>query len=375
MHRNRTRHSMEQQFVELIQEPSGEFENFHRMSLTDFNYLLSKVLPLISKQDTHLREAIPAKIRLAVTLRFLATGDSFKSLHYLFKISSQLISKIVVDVCKALNDVLKDEIKMPVNEQQWLEVENGFKNNFPHAVGVIDGKHIIIQCPDNSGSEYFNYKKTFSIVLLALVDCNYKLMYANIGSQGRISDGGVFKKSSLWQKISSETLNLPKPRSLSSADKANIPYVFLADGAFALHNNIMKPYPGTHNIGSPKRIFNTRLSRSRVVVENVFGILANRFRIFKKPIDINIDTVPIIIMTCLLLHNFLRKSNNSSHIYMPPGIVDTYDENGVLFQPGTWRQNVDKNCALRNIAQIPRRSTLSATQIRDHFAEYLFRNN
>ncbi|CAK1578597.1 unnamed protein product [Parnassius mnemosyne] len=114
MHRNRTRHSMEQQFVELIQEPSGEFENFHRMSLTDFNYLLSKVLPLISKQDTHLREAIPAKIRLAVTLRFLATGDSFKSLHYLFKISSQLISKIVVDVCKALNDVLKDEIKVDV---------------------------------------------------------------------------------------------------------------------------------------------------------------------------------------------------------------------------------------------------------------------
>lgn len=105
---------MEQQFFELIQEPSGEFENFQRMSLDDFNLLLSKVEPLISKQDTHLREAIPAKIRLAITLRFLATGDSYRSLHFLFKISSQLISKIVVDVCKALNEVLKDEIKVTI---------------------------------------------------------------------------------------------------------------------------------------------------------------------------------------------------------------------------------------------------------------------
>lgn len=60
---------MKQQFLELIQEPSGEFENFHRMSLDDFNLLLSKVEPFIAKRDTHLREAIPAKIRLSITLK------------------------------------------------------------------------------------------------------------------------------------------------------------------------------------------------------------------------------------------------------------------------------------------------------------------
>lgn len=265
-------------------------------------------------------------------------------------------------------------LQLPGNEQQWLEVEKGFKNNFPHALGAMDGKHIVVQCPNNSGSEYFNYKKTFSVVLLALVDSNYNFMYADIGSQGRISDGGVFKHSSLWQKIASDTLNLPKPRSLTSADNVDLPYVFLADGAFALHNNIMKPYPGNHNIGTSKRIFNTRLSRSRVVVENVFGVLASRFRIFKKPIDLNIDNIPVITMTCLLLHNFLRKSHNSSNIYMPAGIVDTYDDNGDLLQLGTWRQNIDNNCALRNVTLIPRRSTLSAVQIRDHFADYLNRN-
>lgn len=259
---------------------------------------------------------------------------------------------------------------MPCNEQQWLEVENGFKENFPHALGAMDGKHIVIQCPVNSGSEYFNYKKTFSLVLLALVDSNYNIMYADIGSQGRISDGGVLKNSSLWQKIASNGLNLPKPSPLSGTDHVEIPYVFLTDGAFALHNNIMKPYPGNHDINSPKRIFNMRLSKSRVVVENVFGILASRFRIFRKPIDLDIHNIPIITMTCLLLHNFLRKSNKSSLIYMPPGTVDMYDDNGVLIQPGSWRADFDNNCALRDITQVPRRSPLSAVQIRDYFTNY-----
>jgi len=78
----------------------------------DFEYLLSKVSPIISKKDTHWRLAIPAKLRLAITLRYLATGDSFKSLHFLFKVSSEVISKIVPEVCTALNTVLKDQIKV-----------------------------------------------------------------------------------------------------------------------------------------------------------------------------------------------------------------------------------------------------------------------
>lgn len=96
---------------ELVAEPSGEFNKFTRMSQSDFNNLLSKVLPMIAKQDTQLRPSIPAKIRLAITLRFLATGDSFSS-HYIFKTSPQLSSKIIPEVCHALNDVLKDETKV-----------------------------------------------------------------------------------------------------------------------------------------------------------------------------------------------------------------------------------------------------------------------
>lgn len=69
----------------LLSDDQSLFKNFSRMSVEDFNYLLHKLSPRIRKNDTNYREAIPPKIRLLVTLRFLATGDSYKSLMYLFR--------------------------------------------------------------------------------------------------------------------------------------------------------------------------------------------------------------------------------------------------------------------------------------------------
>ncbi|KAF0713787.1 protein ANTAGONIST OF LIKE HETEROCHROMATIN PROTEIN 1-like [Aphis craccivora] len=72
----------------LNNEPSGKFENFCRMSASDFEYILNKIGPVITKLDTNLRKAIPAQERFAITLRFLASGDSCVSFSYLFKVSN-----------------------------------------------------------------------------------------------------------------------------------------------------------------------------------------------------------------------------------------------------------------------------------------------
>lgn len=106
---------MDNFFREMTCEDSGEFSNFCRMSLTDFEFLLNKIESLIRKQDTPMRIAIPTKIRLVITLRYLATGDSYQSLHFLFKVSHQVISLIIPEVCKAINSGLKDQIRVSKN--------------------------------------------------------------------------------------------------------------------------------------------------------------------------------------------------------------------------------------------------------------------
>ncbi|GBN29030.1 hypothetical protein AVEN_4366-1, partial [Araneus ventricosus] len=98
--------------TDLRKEPSGKFENFCRMSATDFEHLLCRIGPLIARRDTNMRESIPMQERLAVALRFFATGDSYASLYFLFKFSKQAVSRCVDEVCLEIIQELKEEIKV-----------------------------------------------------------------------------------------------------------------------------------------------------------------------------------------------------------------------------------------------------------------------
>nr|CAI5858980.1 unnamed protein product [Callosobruchus analis] len=93
-------------------------------------------------------------MRLAITLRFLATGDSYKSLMYLFQVSYLTISLIVPEVCEAISSVLKDYIKVPKDALEWKDVARNFeiKWNFSHCIGAIDDKHVQILCPANTAN-------------------------------------------------------------------------------------------------------------------------------------------------------------------------------------------------------------------------------
>lgn len=90
------------------------FRNCFRMTSTDFENLLKLISPQIAKKNTTFRQAIPPHERLAITLRFLATGDSYHTIMYMFKISKQVISRTVPEVCEALITALKDYIKVNI---------------------------------------------------------------------------------------------------------------------------------------------------------------------------------------------------------------------------------------------------------------------
>ena len=86
------------------------------------------------------------------------------------------------------------------------------KWNFPNAIAAADGMHVAIKNPPNASTEFRNYNGFFSIVLMALVDYDYKFIYADVGCQGRISVGGVFRNCEFNKRLSRGELNLPDPR-------------------------------------------------------------------------------------------------------------------------------------------------------------------
>ena len=64
--------------------------------------------------------------------------------------------------------------------------------NFPNCGGDVDGRHIVVRCPSKSGSKFYNYKKDYSVILLATVDANYKFIYIDVATNGRVNDALVF---------------------------------------------------------------------------------------------------------------------------------------------------------------------------------------
>ncbi|EDS27651.1 conserved hypothetical protein [Culex quinquefasciatus] len=237
------------------------FSTYFRMTKPAFDLLLSELEPMLRKQDTFFRKAIEPSQRLALCL-------------------------------SEINTI-------------W---------NFPNCLGALDGKHITIQAPPNSGSTFFNYKKTFSVVLLALVDANCNFIAVDVGAYGRNSDGGIFASSVLGKALAGNRLNVPEAAPLPGTNTLT-PHVIVGDEAFPLKPYLMRPYPGD-NLDNAKRIFNYRLSRIRRASENTFGIYMQMFRIFNRPIQAKPENVDKIIMAAIVLYQFIPSLQRTAYLFL-----------------------------------------------------------
>ena len=149
---------------------------------------------------------------------------------------------------------------------------------------------------------------------MALVDANYRIIYIDIGCNGRVSDGGVFDNCSLSKLLSDTTnpLHIPPHKYLPGRNTRKIPHFIVADEAFPLKDHIMKPYP-QRNLNIKKRIYNYRLSRARRIVENAFGILSARYRLLRRSMNFHPNKVELFVYTICLLHNKLTIPNERNN--------------------------------------------------------------
>lgn len=233
------------------------------------------------------------------------------------------------------------------------------------------------QCPRRSGSLYFNYKKYFSIVLLALANANYDFVFVDIGGFGREGDAALFHQSSFGRRIRTPTLPYDRggmdipPDNYIPDTNIRVPHVFLGDEAFPLSQHLMKPYRYRSANGAEQHC-NVRFSIGRRVVENAFGVATARFRVLDGKINLAPEAADSVVKSLVVLHNYVKKHDAKDYAeprYMPAGFVDYTDDQGNLVE-GEWRRMVGDHNYVRFTDEAIENPARIAYDIRERFKNY-----
>ncbi|XP_014673919.1 PREDICTED: uncharacterized protein LOC106814142 [Priapulus caudatus] len=204
-----------------------------------------------------------------------------------------------------------------------------------HCCGAIDGKHVAIKAPKNTGTKYYNYKGYFSIVLLGVVDGNYKFPVGRRWrKRGPASDAGILSSGPLrddWKRR--RNLGFPERPSNPFLVMTQLSSYFLVGDDHSPAAPLDDEASAGRVLDHDERIFNYRTSRARRVVENAFGILAHRWRVLLTTIQLTPRRAQKITSGCLVLHNLMRDRYPGLHA----ADLDQEDGHGNVI-PGAWRK-------------------------------------
>ncbi|KAG0728663.1 putative nuclease HARBI1 [Chionoecetes opilio] len=190
--------------VELRNEDPRAFQNFMRMPPDMFDEVVERLRPALTKKTTHWRAPLDPGLKVALTLRHLASGAKYRDMQYGWRVPHNTISIVVREVCMAIVDEYREELlKPPQNDEDWRQITDNWMRrwNFPHVIGAIDGKHVACKAPATRGSDYYNYKGFFSIILLAVVTSDYKFMWIDVSGKGSTSDAHLYNASVLREAL------------------------------------------------------------------------------------------------------------------------------------------------------------------------------
>ena len=287
-------------------------ENF-RVERSTFLILVEQMGPHLRKINTNFRCSISIEKKICCALYTLGSSSEFRTVGNLFGIGKSTAAEILHHFCEVMVDLFFYRlIKFPNTRQEIDETIEGFltKSGYPMCLGSLDGTHLSVKPPTGFESDYFNYKKFFSIIMLAVVNAELKFTYVNVGAPGRSNDSSVYTRSTLSEVIHSPIYE----NHFIYVNNLKVRCHLVADSAFPLDHTLMKPYAIRPNMDRAQATFNYRLSRCRCTVERAFGLMKNRFRSLHKKMEFRIENVINIIKSVALLHNICISNGDLNEI-------------------------------------------------------------
>lgn len=270
-------------------------ENF-RMSPGTFDYLCAHLRNAIQRRDTNMRRAIPADVRLAMTLWRLGACTEYRAVEQLFGVSRSTVCKILRDVCEAVVGILTPLYVRPPNPDQ-VAAGNGFP--LPQLAGVLGSLHVPIRAPNENAAGYYNRRGWHSVVVQAAVDSRGCFWDINVGCPGRVTDTQVLCASELYQRAQEGELFPGGSRDVSGVQ---VPIYLLGGCSYPFLPWLMRPYRATALSPTQQR-FNEYADAARTVLAVAFGRLRGRWRCLTKRNDTDVSFLPTLIAACCTLHN------------------------------------------------------------------------
>ncbi|KAK4322217.1 hypothetical protein Pmani_007015 [Petrolisthes manimaculis] len=303
-----------------------EFKSHFRMERASFEQLV----PLLGPHLT--LRTVPVEKKLLATLWLLGNKKSFRSVADRFDLNKGYLHGIVLEVCAGLRAVRPQFLNWPDREEQ-SQIENSFlrKTGFPEVVGCIDGSHIPIPGPSDHRAAYINRKGFPSIQMQAVCDDNLRFLDVIAGWPGSVHDARVFRNSPLYE--------------LLEAGNVNDDHHLLGDSAYALTQYIMVPFRDNGHLTEEQVNYNTRHSSARMAIERSFGLLKSKFRRLHY-LDMRLlDKIPLLIMACCVLHNFILVKER---IEVPVQDMEIDDPDDLIpLEGGPQPQPINQRAALK----------------------------
>uniref|UniRef100_A0A1B0B171 DDE Tnp4 domain-containing protein n=1 Tax=Glossina palpalis gambiensis TaxID=67801 RepID=A0A1B0B171_9MUSC len=283
---------------------------FFNITERQFRYLVNVLAPVVTKMEPQRKKKFfSAEERIAITLKYLATGEVHSCRNYCFRASKSVIIKMIADICQKMHELLKDKyLSPPKSEEQWLSVADEIqrKHSISNCLGNLSMREIDFHnAIHRLGDDMANSTKP-GLIMAAIVDSDLNFMYAEIEKvEGQRYDE-VFEKSSIRSDIENEVIKIPKARGNKDA-----PYFFA--GCLTLPS---KPYmvkiPQPHTQSTKlEESYDAKLHNLTVMSVQAFRILGNIFPILGDALRLCEDDARKMLLGCLSLYNFLRKTDSS----------------------------------------------------------------
>lgn len=252
--------------------------------------------------------------------------ESFRQVSDRFGISLSSAHRILSKVVDFLISIAKDYIKWPNEEEKkQISVEFKKKHGFDGVIGLIDGSHIKINKPKEHHEVYINRKGYHSILLQGIVDHRKMFIDVYCGEPGSLHDARLLRRSKIYEKAED-------PNYFNN-------YYLLGDSAYPVLQWLISPFRDTGFLTRDQRAFNYRLSATRVIVENAFGLLKGRFRRLGHFENFSIKFIVKIIMAACVLHNICITEDDIEDCDFEQTEPDDHD---VIEDEEAQNQNVNK---------------------------------